>query len=99
MSGPTVPVRDFLIFVGPNAGASPSHGSSCCAMVASAALMSEVFGRTVEKRRPLTNDESLFLGNPGSKPVRIGDVVVPTQYLGQYIKWRATAAATSTSTT
>jgi hypothetical protein len=45
----------------------------------------EGFGET-EERPALTKEEKLFLGDPGRRPVKIGDVVVRTKDLGRYIQ-------------
>lgn len=45
--------------------------------------------QTTSVRRALTKDESLFIGDPSKSPIQVGDVVVRTQDLEQYLQYLA----------
>jgi hypothetical protein len=52
--------------------------------------------KTVERRKPLTNDEKLFTGSPADgAAVVVGDTVVRADDIADYIKWRAEQASSS----
>lgn len=59
------------------------------------------FSTVLEKsQRPkLTTDSSQFIGNPGNRPVQVGDAVVPSGNLADYIKWLATIKAQPSTAT
>lgn len=73
---------------------SPAEITRVPRFLVSAALTEMMTGQTVERREPLTKDESQFLGNPARKPVQIGDAVVPAKRIGDFIKWRSDARVT-----
>jgi hypothetical protein len=47
--------------------------------------------KTVERRPPLSVNEKEMLGNPGRRLVKVGDVVVPTNNIPNYVEWLAQA--------
>ncbi len=69
------PLREFQTDIGMNVGA------------AMASLMKGQ--HTYAAREKITNLENLFLGDPGKEPIKLGDVVIRTQDLAQYIAFRA----------
>ena len=52
-------------------------------------LIAQTTTTTTTTRAKLTSDESQFTGSPAKKPVAVGDPVVRTKDVGNYIKWLA----------